>query len=395
MPNKGELINQILSRGTEEVIDESHLKAALSSGEKLRIKHGIDPTAPSMHIGHTVPLQKISEFQELGHTAVIIIGDYTAMIGDPSGKDKTRPPLSEKEIKQNSKDYKKQILKILKKNQTEFHMQSEWYKSLKLADILDLLSRVSTAQLLSHETFRKRLDSEQAFMAHELIYPILQGYDSVAIKADVEIGAMEQKFNLLMGRTIQKQHGMKSQDVIMVPYLLGTDGKEKMSKSLGNTINLTDEPEDMYGKVMSIPDTLIMSYAELLLPIEEQELTWFKEKINENPRDAKAKLAQKITTIFWNEKKAEKAGEEFSRVFSSGELPSNIPTKEISASKMDPRDLLVETGLTPSKSEARRLIEQGGVTIDDIKVESWDEPVELKDGAIVRAGKRKFIRIKI
>ena len=407
MPNKGELINRILSQGTEEVIDEAHLRSALSSGGKLRIKHGIDPTSPSIHIGHTVPLQKIRALQELGHTAVIIIGDYTATIGDPSEKDKTRPLLSKKEVKQNAKEYKKQILKVLKKGQTEFHMQSEWYKSFKLTDILELLARVSTSQLLSHETFRKRLDNEQAFMVHELIYPVLQGYDSVMVKADVEIGAMEQKFNLLMGRTIQKQHGMKQQDVIMVPYLIGTDGKEKMSKSSGNTINLTDSPEDMYGKLMSIPDTLIVPYAELLTGMSAQALKDIKVKSESDPRAAKAELARIITAMFWDEKKAEKAAEEFSRVFRSGELPSDIPVKrvvpttvesaglKIAATSINPMDLLVQVGLAGSKNEARRLIEQGGVTLDGHRVSSREDTVIIKNNSIVRVGKRSFVKIKL
>jgi len=391
MTSKNDLIKQVLTRGVEEIINEDSLKKALVGRKKLRIKHGIDPTAPSLHIGHSVPLQKLRQFQDLGHTAVVVIGDYTAMIGDPSGQDKTRPPLGHAEVKKNSQLYKKQILKILKESKTEFHMQSEWFNSFKLTDVLDLLSRVSTAQLLSHDTFRQRLSKEQAFMAHELIYPLLQGYDSIALRADVEIGAMEQKFNLLMGRTLQKQKNMKPQDVLMVPYLIGTDGKEKMSKSLGNTVNLSDTPKDMYGKIMAIPDDLILSYTTLLTTLDEGEVV---KNIKSNPRAIKATLASIVTATYWGEAKAKKAGEEFTRIFTKKELPTQIPVKKIPKKHINPRDLLIATGLANSKAEARRLIEQGGVYIDSVRITNWEDPINVASGAIVRVGKRKFIKIR-
>ena len=256
-------IGNLFTRRVEEIIDKNHLEQALRSGKKLRVKLGIDPNRRELHLGHAVPLWKLREFQEAGHKAVFIIGDWTAQIGDPSGKDQTRPSLSEKEIKSNAKHFFDQAYLILDKAKTEVHLQSEWFKKFGLKEVIKLSSFVTEKQILAHETFRQRIEKDLPFYHHETIYPLLQGYDSVAVRADVELGAMEQKFNLLMGRTIQKALGQKQQDIMMVKYLIGLDGKEKMSKSLNNFIALSDKPEEMFGKIMSIPDNLTIHYFEL------------------------------------------------------------------------------------------------------------------------------------
>ncbi|MDX1535239.1 MAG: tyrosine--tRNA ligase [Candidatus Spechtbacterales bacterium] len=382
----------LLTRGVEEVIEEKNLKKKLKKGKKLRIKFGIDPTAPDIHLGHTVPMWKLRQFQDMGHTAVLIIGDYTASIGDPSGKDKTRPPLTEKEIKKNYKTYEKQALKILRKDRLEVHKQTEWFKKFNLKELIKLTSQISVGQLLSHETFRARLRKNEPLSTHELLYPFLQGYDSVAIKADVELGAVEQKFNLLAGRIIQKQNNMNPQDVITTPYLLGTDGKEKMSKSLGNYIALQDKPEDMFGKVMSITDDEIIKYFELATPLPTKEIKKLKkEKITgKTARNLKIKLAELITTIYWGEEEAKKARKRFETQFQKQEIPKDV--KEFKTNKKKVTDVLDKTDLTSSKSEARRLIKQGAVYINDKRVEDIHAEIPKKP-FILRVGRRKIIKV--
>jgi len=384
----------IIERGVEEIIEEKSLKKKLKSGKKLRVKLGIDPNTPDIHLGHTAPLWKLRQFQELGHKAVLIIGDYTASIGDPSGKDETRPSLTDKQIKENYKTYEKQALKILDKRATEVRYQTEWYKDFNLKDVLGLLRKVSVGRLLQHETFRERLEKSQQFAVHEIIYPFLQGYDSVAVKADVELGATEQKFNLLMGRELQKAYGQKQQDIIMNPYLLGTDGKEKMSKSLGNYIAIQDEPKEMFGKIMSITDSEIVQYFELTTPIPFNEVQQLKkEKITgKRARDLKFRLAKTITEIYWGEERAKRALENFEAQFQKQDTPQDIVSHKIKKGS-NIIDLLTEVGFVVSKSEARRLVEQGGVYIDDKKIESFglvpNHPFTL------RVGRRKIVKILI
>lgn len=392
--DKINLIQQIMERGVVEVIEKDHLLESLNKGKKLRVKFGIDPTAPDIHLGHTIPLWKLRHFQELGHTAVIIIGDYTASIGDPSGKNTTRPPLSLQEVKHNSASYKKQILKILKKDQTEFHFQSEWFNKFRLKDVLELASRVSVSYLLSHETFRKRLENEQPFMAHEILYPLLQGYDSVMVKADVEIGASEQKFNILTGRTLQKQAGMEPQDVVLTPYLIGTDGTQKMSKSLGNYIGISEEPNSMYGKIMSIPDSLTLQYFEYLTFLSPKELSDIRFS-DEHPREQKARLAHTITEFYWGKKKAGEAADEFDRVFAKHEAPSDLSEVSISGESINIMDFLVILKLMPSKSEAKRMVEQRAVFIDEEAIEDWRQMVTPLDGSVIRVGRRKFVKVRV
>lgn len=393
--NKTQQIQNILGRGAEEIIDRDHMRSALEGKKILRVKFGIDPTMPDIHLGHTVPLWKVRQFQELGHVGVVIIGDYTAAIGDPSGKEITRPQLSIKEIKQNSAFYKKQILKILLRARTEFHYQSEWYRSFSLRDFLAIASKSSTSYLLGHETFRKRLEKEQPFMVHEFLYPLIQGYDSFAVKADIEVGALDQKFNMLTGRAMQKQAGMPPQDIIMTPYILGTDGVQKMSKSLNNYISLLDDSKTMYGKIMSIPDELIVPYFTCLTGLSQEELRKKNIEAKEHPREAKADLAYTLTEFYCGRKEAEAAEKEFQQVFVEHNLPPGIHTVSISETSVSPLDFLVALGLVGSKGEARRLIEQGGASIDAQRITDWKTPILPREGTIVRAGKRRFARVKI
>lgn len=386
----------VLARGVVEIIDNDHLAQRLASGTKLRIKLGIDPTGPDLHLGHSVVLWKLRQFQDLGHTAVLIIGDYTASIGDPSGRDKTRPTLSEEQIKTHYKSYEKQALKILNKKNLEIHKQSEWYKKFSLKDLIEIIAQTSVGYLLSHETFANRLKNRQPFSTHELLYPFLQGYDSVAVKADVELGALEQKFNLLMGREIQEHFGMKAQDIVMVPYLIGTDGKEKMGKTSNNYISLGEPPEEMFGRVMSIHDDHIVEYFELLTPLATSELAHIKKsfKGGEQARDLKFRLAEMITGIYWGDKKAHAAADNFRSVFQENKKPEGITEFIINEEKISLVDLLVETRLAFSKSEARRAIGAGAVRVDGQKKDDDHAIIVLTKPIVLTIGKRKIIRVK-
>lgn len=389
-------IDELLNRGVGEVIVEESLKRKLGSGRKLRVKYGIDPNKPDIHLGHAVPIRKLKAFQDLGHTAVFIIGDYTARIGDPSEKEKTRESISEEVVKNNADKFFTQAFRILDKDKTEIHLQSEWFKNFDLEKIIEIASKVSVSQVMEHETFKKRLEKKQPFMLHEIIYPLLQGYDSVAVKADVEIGGTDQKFNLLMGRQLQKAYGQPEQDILMMNYLIGLDGKEKMSKSLGNYIAITDNPEDMYGKIMSIPDNLIMQYYELCTDVTEDALKIIEKELKEdkNPRDVKAELAKIIVEMYHSAEEAEKAAGEFDKVFSRREKPTEIPIKKIEVSQCRADDLLMKCELVTSKSEARRLIKQGGVEVEGEKITDFDKVIQVKDEMIVQVGKRRFVKIK-
>ncbi|MBI3046251.1 MAG: tyrosine--tRNA ligase [Candidatus Harrisonbacteria bacterium] len=381
--------NDLLTRGVIEIIGKEHLETALHSGRKLRVKFGIDPTSPDLHLGHTVPLRKLRQFQDAGHTAVLIIGDFTAKIGDPSGRDKTRPQLSDKEIKTNFKTYLNQAKKVLDMKKTEIHYNSEWLKKDKL--ILELMSQMSMERVMEREDFQKRIKAGQEVTMLEALYPILQGYDSVAVRADVEIGGNDQKFNLLMGRRLQRKYGQSEQDVVMLPLLEGTDGVQKMSKSLGNYIGLAEKPEIMFGKIMSVPDELILKYAELLtdLPLDK-----ISAKAKSDPRGAKMDLAKTLTKMYHGKSAGEKAEKEFVRIVSKKETPTEVKSLKLKVIKLSLIDLLVETKLASSKSEARRLIQQGGVKINGEKQVDPGKTVDLKKEILLQVGKMKYLKIR-
>ncbi len=397
---------KIISKGADEIIDVDELKNKLAKAQKegrpLRVKLGLDPTAPDIHLGHAVVLRKIKQMQDLGHKAIIIIGDFTAMIGDPTGRSKTRPPLSREQVLENARTYQEQIFKIIDKEKTEVRFNSEWLGELKFSDVIELAGKYTVARMLEREDFKKRFENQQSIGIHEFFYPLMQGYDSVAVEADIELGGTDQRFNLLMGRTIQKDYGQESQVALLMPLLEGTDGVEKMSKSLGNYIGIYEEPDQMYGKVMSIPDELMIKYYELATDIHPDEIERIKTSLEDgsyHPRDAKMRLAREITTLYHGEEAAIKAEEQFKAVFQKGGVPEDVPTFKvpeniISDEGIDMARLIVEAGMAPSTSQARRLISQGAVKINgekisDIKISS------LKDGDIVQVGKRNFAKIQL
>ncbi len=397
---------KIIAKGADEIIDEKELREKLTKAQKegkpLTVKLGLDPTAPDIHLGHAVVLRKIKQMQDLGHKAIIIIGDFTAMIGDPTGRSKTRPALSKEEVLKNARTYQEQIFKVIDKDKTEVRYNSEWLGALNFSDVIALASKYTVARMLEREDFKKRFEGHESIGIHEFFYPLMQGYDSVAIKADIELGGTDQRFNLLMGRTIQKDYGQESQIALMMPLLEGTDGVEKMSKSLGNYIGIYEEPDQIYGKVMSIPDEMMIKYYELATDIHPDEISKIKASLEDgayHPRDAKMRLAREITSLYHGEEAAQKAEEQFKAVFQKGGLPDDIPTfavpeELVSDEGVDMARLIAEAGLAPSTSQARRLINQGAVRvngekIDGIKISS------LKDQDVVQVGKRNFITIKM
>lgn len=385
-------MDELLSRGVSEIINKDHLAKRLEKGDKLRVKFGIDPTAPDIHLGHTVPLRKLRQFQDAGHIAVLIIGDFTAMIGDPSGRDKTRPALTVAEVKEHAKAYEQQAFKILDQSKTEVRWQSEWFQKFALNKVIELASKVSTWHLLSHETFATRKQKNQSLMHHETLYPLLQGYDSVAVKADVEIGAVEQKFNLLAGRIVQQAYNHAPQDVIITPYLLGTDGKQKMSKSFGNTINLNDRPEQMFGKVMSIPDSLILPYFELLTDLKPEAFEKVKQELKQHPRHAKSRLAFLIVQSLYDDPTAESAQAAFDAVFRDKSVPQKVEEIVIDPSIDTLIDILITAKLAVSRTAATTLIRQGGVKVDGVKIGDPNQKIKIKD-TLIQVGKRRFARL--
>ena len=392
---------ELISKSVEEIIPLSELKAKLEkstkTGKPLRVKYGIDPTGYDIHIGHLVPIRKMRDFQDLGHTGVIIIGDFTAQIGDPTGRDESRPPLTHEQIKINSAKYMEQLFTILKPEQTEIRYQSEWFGGMGISDVLKMLGKFTLAQFMAHDTFRNRYEQGLSLGMHEIMYPVLQAYDSVAIQSDVELGATEQKFNILCGRDMQRYYGMDQQVAVLSPILLGTDGVNKMGKSLNNYIAVFDPPDQKYGKVMSIPDSLILNYynyATSYTPIQVKEV---QDKLASgmNPMILKKRLAWEIVALYHGENEAQKAQEGFENLFSKGEIPEDIPEFEMAAGSLKVVNLLVTAGLCATNGEAKRLIMGGGVSIDGEKVSAWDAEMEPQNGMIVRAGKRKFARIKV
>lgn len=390
-------IKIFFSRAVDEAIIREHFEAALKSGEKLRIKYGADPTAPDLHLGHAVVLRKLKELQDFGHQIVFIIGDFTARVGDPTGRLESRPALSEEEIKKNSKTYFNQVGKILDVKKTEIVYNSEWFAKEGWADVLKLAGKFTVQRILERDDFSRRLKEGREIFVHEILYPLMQAYDSVKTKADVEIGGTDQKFNMLAGRDLQRKTNLPEQDVITVPLLVGLDGVKKMSKSAGNYIALTDEPNAMFGKIMSIPDSLILHYAELaaFLPAADMEAIEKNLKIGKNPRDEKIKIAKAVTALYHGGNAAKVAADEFIKVFSKKETPAEMPEIAAPENTMNVLDLLALAKCFPSKSEAKRVVEQKGVELDGKVLADWKEEVKLKNKAVLKIGKKRFFRIKI
>ncbi len=385
-------IDELLGRGVAEVIVESELRAKLQAGKPLRLKMGFDPSKPDLHVGHAVGLRKLRQFQELGHTVVLIVGDWTARVGDPSGRDEARQMLTADQVRANAETYMQQFFHIVDRERTEVRWQSEWFEKFYLEDVFNLTSRFTMQQLLAHETFRKRNDEGNPVTIMELMYPLLQAYDSVAINADVEFGGMDQKFNILQGRELMRSLGMEPQQVLLVPLLVGTDGR-KMSKSFLNTIDLTMPPHEMYGRVMAMSDDVIVPYFENVTDVpapQVQEIGYALEH-GTNPRDLKMQLAREIVTQFHNGAAAAEAEDYFRRTVQRGEVPADMPEHAIGAAT-NIVDLLADAGLAPSKSEARRLIAGGGVRVDGEKVDQ-DATIEPNGARVVQVGKRKFVRV--
>ncbi|MEN2997889.1 MAG: tyrosine--tRNA ligase [Brevinematia bacterium] len=364
----------LIKRGVVEIISEKELVEKIKSKGKLRVKFGADPSAPDLHLGHTVPLRKLRHFQEMGHTVVFIIGDFTAMIGDPSGRSSTRKRLSRSEVMENAKTYQDQVFKILDRSKTEVVYNSEWFDKITFEEVLNLASKYTVARMLERDDFEKRFKGGVPISITEFLYPLMQGYDSVIVRADVEIGGTDQKFNLLVGRELQVEYGQEPQVVITLPLLEGTDGVRKMSKSYGNYIGINDTPSDMFGKIMSIPDSLIFKYFELLTDVPLEEIDFYKKSVEDgaNPRDIKAILGRKIVSFFYGESEAEKASREFDRMFKYKEVPEEIEKIELSKGEYSIVDLLVSLKLMSSKSEVRRLIQGGGLYVNNERVQNLD-----------------------
>lgn len=392
-----ELKNQLewIRRGLDELIVEAELIERIEGGKPLRVKAGFDPTAPDLHLGHTVLINKLRHFQSLGHHVIFLIGDFTGMIGDPTGKNATRPPLTKEQISENAKTYQEQVFKILDPDRTEIAFNSTWFDTVGAAGMIRLAATHTVARMLERDDFSKRYRNGVPIAIHEFLYPLCQGYDSVALHADVELGGTDQKFNLLVGRELQKQHGQRPQCVGTVPLLEGLDGINKMSKSLGNYIGITDAPEDMFGKIMSVSDDLMWRYYDLLSFRESVEIASLRASVlkGRNPREAKVELALELVERFHSRSAAERALEAFDARFRRGELPSDLP--EVLAAAGLLTAILRSTGLTTSTSEAMRMIEAGAVRIDGARVE--DKALKLAAGtvAILQVGKRKFARVRL
>lgn len=389
-------IKEILSRGVEEVIVKEHLEKRLRSGEKLRIKHGIDPTGPKIHLGRASALWKLRDFQDLGHQIVLIIGDFTAQIGDASDKTSMRRPLAEKEVKENMRDYKKQIAKILNIDKTEMRYNSAWLDKLSWKEKLSLSMNFTAQRMIQRRNFKERWDKGKPIGLHELDYPLLQGYDSVAVRADVEVGGFDQLFNLTTARDVQKLFKQPPQDIMTVKMLYGLDDR-KMSTTWGNVINITETPEEMFGKIMSMKDGLIVDYFESTTRIPLEEVSEVKKALKNktlNPRNAKALLAREIVQMYWGKNKAQAAEKEFNKVFKEKKPPSKMPTLKPEKKTMNILELLLQAELVRSRSEAKRIIRQKGVKIDGKIKNNCQENISLKEGMIMQVGKRKFIKIQ-
>lgn len=392
-----------LRKGTVEIIREEELRSKLEksaqTGRPLRVKLGADPTAPDIHLGHTVVIRKLRAFQELGHTVIFLIGDFTGLIGDPSGKSATRPQLSREEINANAETYKTQIFKLLDPEKTVIDFNSRWMDQLGSAGFLRLASHVTVRQILERDDFQKRLEGNRPLALHEVLYPLVMAYDSVALEADVELGGTDQKFNLLMGRNLQREYGQEAQVVVVTPLLEGTDGVQKMSKSLGNYIGINEPPCEMFGKVMSVSDELMWRYYELCTDLSVPEIAALRKGVesgSHNPRDIKAGLARRIIADFHSAEEAKAAEEEFNRIFRSKQAPEEVEERGLESGLWKLPRLLVDAGLAPSMAEARRLIEQGGVYVNEERCARPDFEVGLgpEYEVLIQVGKRKFLRVR-
>jgi tyrosyl-tRNA synthetase len=390
----------LIKRGTVEIIPEDELvqkiKKSIETGKKLNIKLGCDPTRPDLHLGHSVVLRKLAQFQSLGHQAILIIGDFTAMIGDPSGRNSTRPPLTFEETRENAKSYIEQAAKILDKEKTKIVFNSDWLSKMSFEDVIKLSSKYTVARMLERDDFTKRYKTGVPISMHEILYPLAQAMDSVAIESDVELGGTDQKFNLLVGRDIQREYGVEPQVIITMPLLVGTDGTEKMSKSYDNYIGISDTPQDIFGKTLSIPDNLIYNYYELATDISNEELSQIKSDLENpevNPRNTKRSLALRLVEMYHSKEAAIQAQEEFDKIFINKGIPDEISEFKVQAAEISISDLIVDSGCAPSKGEAKRLIKQGGVTIDGEKITDSSISIKIEDGQILKVGKRKFVKL--
>lgn len=393
---------EIIKRGAFEIIPEEELveklEKSLKDGKPLNIKLGCDPTRPDLHLGHSVVLRKLAQFQQLGHNAILIVGDFTGMIGDPSGRNSSRPPLSFEEARENGKTYFEQASKILDKEKTKIVYNSEWLGKMSFADVIKLASKYTVARMLERDDFTKRYKNGIPISIHEILYPLAQAMDSVAIESDVELGGTDQKFNLLVGRDIQREFGLSPQVILTMPLLIGTDGVEKMSKSLDNYIGINEPPKEIYGKTLSIPDELIYTYFELTTDISNEELKSIKQQLSNqsvNPRDIKRALARKLVSMYHSQEAAVEAEREFDNIFVKKGLPDKIPEFkfENNLKEIEILDLIVKVGFAPSRSEARRLVIQGGVTIDGKKISDIKQIIKLNKSMILKVGKRNFIKL--
>jgi len=394
---------EIIKRGTAEIIPLEELKQklekSLAENRPLNIKLGCDPTRPDLHLGHSVVLRKLRQFQELGHQAILIIGDFTGMIGDPSGRNQTRPPLTFEEARENAKSYWEQAAKILDPDKTKIVYNSEWLSKMTFESVIKLASKYTVARMLERDDFTKRYKSGIPISMHEILYPLAQAMDSVAIESDVELGGTDQTFNLLVGRDIQREYGQEPQVILTMPLLVGTDGTEKMSKSYDNYIGIDESPQEIYGKTLSIPDNLIYTYYELTTDVTLEELKKIKEDLENpsiNPRDIKRALARKLVEMYHSKKEAIKAEEEFDKIFIKKDVPDDMPEFEFPELNegLNIIELILKVNFAPSKSEARRLIQQGGVSINGQKIEDFNHQI-ISDGEFVlKVGKRKFAKIK-
>lgn len=391
---------RIIMKGVDDLIDEKELREKLIKSEKegkpMIVKLGLDPSAPDIHLGHTVVLRKMKQLQDLGHQIVIIIGDFTGKIGDPTGKSKARKALTTEQVLANAKTYEEQIFKVLDKEKTIVRFNSEWLAKLNFEDVIKLAATITVARMLEREDFKKRYEGQMPISVHEFFYPLMQAYDSIALEADIELGGTDQRFNLLMGRSLQREFGMESQIVIMMPLIEGLDGKEKMSKSLGNYIGIDEEAGIMYQKSMEIPDELIIKYYNLVTDVHPDEVNKIESQLKEgsvNPRDIKMNLAREIVTLYHGEESAKEAEERFKSVFQKGQIPEDIQTIQIKEDGFDLIEVLVSNEIVKSKSEVRRLASQGGVKVNGEKVEDLSTIVKESE-LVVQIGKKKFVKIE-
>ena len=393
----------LLTRDAVDVVTKEELLEKLRRGKPLRIKYGADPSAPDLHLGHSVPLWRLRRFQELGHHIIFIIGDFTGRIGDPSGRSKTRPMLSEEQIRENAATYAQQVGKILDLDRCEILYNSQWFQDMGADDLLRLAAHYTVARMLERDDFAKRMQAPSPITILEMLYPLIQAYDSVAVRADVEVGGTDQLFNLLVGRDIMRAYGLEPQVVMTWPLLVGTDGKEKMSKSLGNYVGITEPPEEMFGKLMSIPDDALPQYIELLLEWPKEKVAETVEKMKSgelNPRDVKDEMAQHVVALYHGEEAARRASEEFRRVFSQQQLPSDMPEVVIASEDMSDGKIWIvrlvrKAGFASSNSEARRFVRQGAVRINDEQIRDENAEISVKTGDVLRVGRRRFARIVV